>query len=166
MVMGMQGWGRTAAKSGKRSRLRAGAASVGTATARRAARHQSASPGRRSEWSSFVTRCLRSWFAARASATDFLANWTPLGLPALAPLTPARPHHSRRKPSNPMRRSSRRAAHHPNARAVAPAWIGPLAAAGSAEALRARYPLVSALLVELSLKQNRPAAVSPTLHRA
>lgn len=148
-MMGRGHAARVQAKTSKRSRLRTGASSVGRAAKRRAARHSSPAPAVRSEWTSFVTRCLRSWLAAQQSATDFLANWTPLGLPAFGPSRPAR-HRGRRKASHVAGRRSRRAGHQ-MAVATAPAiWLAPVAAAGSAAALRARYPLVNALLLELA----------------
>jgi len=156
---------RVQAKTSKRSRLRPGVSSVGRAAKRRAARHSSPAPAVRSEWTSFVTRCLRSWFAAQQSATDFLANWTPLGLPAFGRSLPAR-HPGRRGGSHIAARRSRRAAHQP-AVATAPAiWLAPVAAAGSAAALRARYPLVNALLLELAASSSGALRTGRSQRRA
>lgn len=144
-----------------RAGRRAGGASVSAIAVRRAVkRTRPPSPAIRPEWSSFVSRCLRSWEAARASASDFLAAWTPLGLPELKPAVPARSDRSRRPPSSQSRgRRSRRVAQHPVDLIAASAWHVPVSAAGGAEALRARYPLVNALLVELASlpHQHRPA---------
>jgi hypothetical protein len=104
----------------------------------------------RDEWSSFVVRCLRSWAQAGASASQFLATWRPLHLPEPLPYPPGRPDPARRKPSSLSRHSAWRTARHPGPSAGAAAWSVPVTAAGSAEVPRARYPLVSALLVELA----------------
>jgi hypothetical protein len=103
---------------------------------------------------SFVARCLRSWEAARASATEFLATWTPLGMPE-PPCVPARPEPARRSSAATSRRRARRSARRPvTLPDGAVAWEIPVAVAGSAEALRARYPLVSALLVEMAAQRR------------
>lgn len=123
--------------------------------ARRDARAaQYPAPGVRPQLSSFVARCLRSWAAARASATEFLATWTPLTLPEPGAVR-TRAHRARRSAARSSARSGRRAALHPVAFASAPLWEIPLSVAGSAEALRARYPLVSALLVEMAAQRRR-----------
>ena len=97
---------------------------------------------------SFVSRCVRSWIAAGASATDFLAAWTPVRFSDAWIGGAAAPDHSRRAAS-----STRRVARRPALRAipVAPAATNLTAVAGGAAALRARYPLVSALLAELAV---------------
>jgi hypothetical protein len=96
---------------------------------------------------SFVSRCVRSWIAAGASASDFLAAWTPVRLSDSWTGGAAAPDHSRRAASS-TRRVARRAAL--RALPVAPVASSLTAAAGGAAALRARYPLVSALLAELA----------------
>jgi hypothetical protein len=144
-------------KSGPRAGRRAGGPSVTVIAGHRVAkRPRPASPAVRHEWTSFVTRCLRSWEVARDSATQFLATWTPLGIPDAKPSV--RRHRGKRRASAPKRRSGQRAAQHPIDAMSSPAWQMPIAAAGSAEALRARYPFVSALLVELAstAPQRRP----------
>jgi hypothetical protein len=123
----------------------------------RAARAASSLPAGRAEWSSFVTRCVRSWVAARTSATDFLAAWTPLRLPDPPQSVPARPGPTRREPSS-VRSHSRRQARYPSAVVASPV---PAAAAGGADALRERYPLVSALLIEMAAQARRGTAVAP-----
>lgn len=128
---------------------------LATGPVRRAARHRR--PAVRPEWSSFITRCVVTWLAAGASATAFLARWTPLGLPAYGP-THRRHERGRRQPLV-ARRSARRPARYPAALPLSSRTLGPLAAAGSPEALRRRYPLVNALLIELSAMQRRGIAV-------
>lgn len=100
---------------------------------------------------SFVARCVRSWIAAGASAKDFLAAWTPSPLPEPFVGGSVQPDRARRKPSS-TRRGARRAAQNPTQPPATVAAFGP---AASAEALRARYPLVSALLVELAAPRRR-----------
>ena len=156
-MMGRGHAARVQAKTSKRSRLRAGASSVGRAAKRRAARHSLPTPAVRSEWASFVTRCLRSWYAAQQSATDFLANWTPLGLPRFA-LSRTTRHRGRRRASRLAGRRARRTAHYPAAATARAIWFESVAAAGSAAALRARYPLVNALLLELAAHPSRDAS--------
>ena len=123
----------------------------------RAVRPASSLSAGRSEWSSFITRCVHSWVAARTSATDFLAAWTPLRLPEPPQSVPARPGRARREPSS-GRSHSRRRARHPSAAVASPV---PAAVAGGADALRKRYPLVSALLIELAVQAKRGTAVTP-----
>jgi hypothetical protein len=142
---------RSGVKVSQRAGRRAGGAFLSAIAVRRAAPPpRQASVTVPLEWSSFVSRCLRSWEAARASASDFLAAWTPQGLAEPKPATQARPDRARHRPSSRSRRRSRRAAQHPVGPIVASVWHGPVSAAGGAEALRARYPLVSALLVQLA----------------
>jgi hypothetical protein len=119
----------------------------------------------RPEWSSFVWRCLRSWQAARAAASDFLATWTPLALPEPKPVVRARPDRARRRSSSPHRRRGQRPAQHPVEPLDAPVWHLPVSAAGGAEALRTRYPFVSALLVELASLPRQPRQASRTRQR-
>jgi hypothetical protein len=114
--------------------------------------------------SSFVSRCVRSWIAAGASATDFLVTWTPLRLPEPLFGGSAHPDPSRRLPSS-ARLGARRAAQHPAQVCATAAMLGPAAAAGGADELRARYPLVSALLVELAAPRRRRTTVDRSLKR-
>jgi len=115
-------------------------------SARRAAPHQRPSPAVRAEWNSFVARCVRSWFAAGASASAFLTHWRPLNLPVAAP--PRQRDRAQRRATT-VRRKAQRGPHRSVPVAAPARWSGPLAAAGGAKALRARYPLVYALLREL-----------------
>jgi hypothetical protein len=112
----------------------------------RAARSGSLLSSNRSEWNSFIRRCVRSWVAAQASASDFLAAWTPIHLSEPPQKVPSRPGRARRTGST-LRSPSRRRAHYPIGSA---ATTVPDRVAGGADALRQRYPLVSALLVELA----------------
>jgi hypothetical protein len=121
-----------------------------------AARGASGCAPARPPLSSFVARCVRSWIAARESAQVFLATWTPVQLPEPSVGGSAQPDRARRKPSS-ARRGARRAAQYPAQPSAKGAALGPAAAAGGAEALRARYPLVSALLVELAAPRRRVA---------
>jgi hypothetical protein len=145
-TMGMPRGARTTAKVRKPARRGAAVLSAAMASARRAAPHQRPAPAVRAEWSSFVARCVRSWVAAGASASAFLTHWRPLNLPVAAP--PRRRDRAQRRATT-VRRKALRGAYR-SAPVAAPArWAGPLAAAGGAEALRARYPFVHALLHEL-----------------
>jgi hypothetical protein len=133
--------------AGQRVRTASGSSRTARRAAKSAARPLHLVPH---PWGSFVVRCLRSWAQAGASASEFLATWTPLRLPEPLPYLPGRPDPARRKPTGLSRRAGWRPTRHPGPSAGAAAWSVPVAAAGSAEALRARYPLVSALLVELA----------------
>lgn len=141
---------RARVKVRQRAGRRAGNVSPGAIATRRGAR-RSRSPLEplQPEWNSFISRCLRSWESARASASMFLAVWTPLVLPEVKPPESSRRHRARRRPSATAHRA-RRTARHPVDLTAHATWSLPVAAAGSAEALRRRYPLVSALLVELA----------------
>jgi len=118
------------------------------------------------EWTSFVARCLSSWVTARASASEFLATWTPLRMPDPQPRRSPRGDQARRLPSS-TRRGGRRATHHhhPAAAVVGGVWRVPIAIAGGADALRTRYPLVSALLVELAARPSSHTASRRTRQR-
>jgi hypothetical protein len=113
---------------------------------------------------SFVSRCVRSWIARRRLGNRFLVTWTPLRLPEPFFGGAAHPDPSRRRPSS-ARRSARRAAQHPAQPRATAAMLGPVAAAGGADALRARYPLVSALLVELAAPRRRRTTIDRSLQR-
>jgi hypothetical protein len=117
-----------------------------------AARSAAVASPTRPPLNSFVSRCVRSWIAARASATDFLAAWTPARLSDSWIGGAAVRDHSRR-PSSSTRRGARRPALH--AIPVTPVASRLTALAGGAAALRARYPLVSALLAELAAPGRR-----------
>ena len=119
--------------------------SNGVAPHRGAAR--SKAPGPRTEWTSFVLHCVRSWLAAGASTSGFLSSWHPVGLVAARP---SRPERARRRASIALHRGARRPPHRPDAAAALLALPTPWDAA----ALRSRYPLVSALLAELAATHN------------
>jgi hypothetical protein len=148
------------AEKNARSPRRAGIASVPGAAAWIA----SGSPPARPRLNSFVTRCVRTWIAAGASATDFLVTWTPLRFPEPFFGGSALPDPSRRRPSA-TRRSARRAAHYPAPSSATATLLGPAAAAGGADELRARYPLVSALLVELATPRRRRTVTDRSVRR-
>jgi len=160
--MGIPRVARRRAKISQRAGRRPGAAPV-TAIAARRGTKADFSPARpvRHPLNGFVTRWLRSWAAAGASAAEFLATWTPLRLPEAAHTLPAEPRRGGRRSSNLSRRSARRRAQHPAPPASAN-WTIPLAAAGGAEALRKRYPLVNALLNEIATQPRRRTAVART----
>lgn len=103
----------------------------------------------RPHMNSFVSRCVRSWITAGASATDFLVTWTPLRISEPWDRTSGAPDRARRAASSARRVAERPAQHPPSPFAAVPA-SAPIAIAGGAAALRARYPLVSALLAELA----------------
>jgi hypothetical protein len=115
-------------------------------------------PGVRPQLSSFVARCLRSWAAARTSATDFFASWAPLALPAARALY-SRTDTQRRSLARPTRRRNPASPSDPPVSASASIWEVPIALAGSPEVLQARYPLVSALLVEMAAIRRPPRTV-------
>ena len=126
-------------------RRRTGVGSAAAATWHRADRP----PARQApECSSFITRCVRIWFTAGGSAGAFLARWTPLG--AYAP-NPPRPERARRSPIVEHRTERRPAYRRVDA-----------AGADRPEVLRRRYPMVNALLIELSAMQRRGVAVLRT----
>jgi len=134
--------------------------------ARRSAKERSRSPASRQEWTSFVARCLRSWEQARASATEFLAVWTPLYLPEPLPALTAPPDRARRKASRVGRAgASARTAQHPAPLVGTSSWTVPIEAAGGVETLRERYPLVTALLIELAALSRRGTVAPPTQQR-
>ena len=142
-------------KVGQRAGRRAGPGARAALVTRRAARPLRApAPSTRPQLYSFIARCLRSWEAARASATEFLATWTPLGLPD-PPWGGSRPALARRGAAGTSRRRPRRSRRHaPGLFSVLHAWQIPLAVAGNADVLCARYPLVSALLVEMAAQRR------------
>jgi hypothetical protein len=151
---------RVRAEKNARSRRRAATASVDGAAARTA----SASLTARPRLNSFVSRCLRTWIAAGASATDFLVTWTPLRLPEPFFGGSAQPDPPRRQPSS-TRHDARRTAQYPAQSSATTAMLGPVVAAGGADELRARYPLVSALLVELATPRRRRTLTDRSLQR-
>lgn len=148
--MGMPRVARRRAKTAPWAGQRVRTASGSAQTVRGAAKPARPAPVVGDEWSSFVVRCLRTWAQAGASASQFLATWRPLHLPEPLPYPSGRPDPARRKPSRLGRRSAWRTARHPRPSAGAAAVLVPVTAVDTAEVLRARYPLVSALLVELA----------------
>ncbi len=117
---------------------------------------------RGTEWSSFVARCLRSWEQARASATEFLATWTPLHLPEPIPALVARPDGARRKASRVDRAgASTRTAAAPRSAGGHERLDSTDRSRGAVDPLRERYPLVTAMLIELAALSRR-GTVAPS----
>jgi hypothetical protein len=56
-------------------------------------------------------------------------------------------------------------AQHPAPLVGTSAWAGPIEAAGGVETLRERYPLVTALLIELAALSRRGTVAPPTQQR-
>ena len=153
---------RSRVKISPRAGRRAGAASV---SASRAPRRQ-AQPGRpsravRPEWSSFVV-ALPAFLGSRPAPRP--PSSSPPGrrsaLPEPTPCPARRRPRRRRKPSSlAPRRGQRAGAASARSARRQSAVVVPVAVAGGAEALRARYPLVSALLVELARRPGGARAL-------
>lgn len=148
------------AKIAQRVSRRNGAASVTAIAARRRAKTKaSSSPVARHQLSRFVTRWLLTWAAAGVSAAEMLAKWTPLRFAESVSALPEEPRRGGRRSASLSRRNARRGAQHPAPVARAN-WRIPIAVAGGAEALRERYPMVNALLVEIAGQPRRRVAVA------